>query len=97
MDYAYNMCLCCSVSEVDQLLVHLQSFSSSSNHFTIPECLAQGIALFSLNSAYSKRKRKTPCAGKRTSGATVRLNVKDVCAEQFAVFWKPVSVLDPHI
>ena len=84
-----------SISEVDQLLVHLQSFAASTTHFTVPECLAQGIALFLLQP--SQRKRKSQSAARRSSAANVKLNLKDSCAEQFAVFWKPVAVLDPHI
>ena len=40
-----------SMSETDQLLVHLQSLSSNSANFLVPESLKHGVPLFEWNSS----------------------------------------------
>lgn len=38
--------LCCSINQTDQMLAHLQSFSSVPEHFTLPDSTKSGVPLF---------------------------------------------------
>ncbi|CAH3194514.1 unnamed protein product, partial [Porites evermanni] len=73
-----------SLQSADEMLVHLQSFSSNSSYYTIPESTKNGVPLFYLppNSnnpilslQHARKSSKSP-------------------ESQFAVFWKPVLSLD---
>ena len=36
----------CSINQTDQMLAHLQSFSSVPEHFTLPDSTKSGVPLF---------------------------------------------------
>lgn len=38
--------LSCSINQTDQMLAHLQSFSSVPEHFTLPDSTKSGVPLF---------------------------------------------------
>lgn len=42
----FNVCFHCSINQTDQMLVHLQSFNSIPEHYTIPESTKNGVPLF---------------------------------------------------
>ena len=85
MSWSYKLTSGCSysVSETDQLLAHIQSFGAA--HAQVPDCLKQGLALFTLQTHGRKAR------------ARVQLNVKDGCSDVFVSFWKPLLLLDMHV
>lgn len=43
---AQDWSLSCSINQTDQMLAHLQSFSSVPEHFTLPDSTKSGVPLF---------------------------------------------------
>lgn len=43
---AHSWPLFCSINQTDQMLAHLQSFSSVPEHFTLPDSTKSGVPLF---------------------------------------------------
>uniref|UniRef100_A0AAY4B5N6 SZT2 n=1 Tax=Denticeps clupeoides TaxID=299321 RepID=A0AAY4B5N6_9TELE len=66
-----------SINQTDQMLVHLQSFSSIPEHYTIPESTKNGVPLF-----YIPPGSTTPVLSLQHSGS------KDSSQSQFASYWK---------
>ncbi|XP_053393950.1 KICSTOR complex protein SZT2-like isoform X2 [Mercenaria mercenaria] len=71
------------LSQTDQLLVHLQSFSTKLEHYTLPGSIKEGVPLFYL-----------PLPNSVTPTLSTQLNSKDTVLNQFASFWRPVVNLD---
>ncbi|XP_032809002.2 KICSTOR complex protein SZT2 isoform X1 [Petromyzon marinus] len=72
------------IAQTDQLLVHLQSFSSNPAFYTVPESTRNGVPLFYLPPGSS-----TPVLSLQQSGLG-----KDSSHGQFSGYWKPVFSLD---
>ena len=72
------------MSETEQLLAHIQSFSAV--HSQVPECLKQRVPLFAIHTR-----------GGRKSRTGLQLNVRDGCSEAFASYWRPLLLLDTHV
>ncbi|KAL3869893.1 hypothetical protein ACJMK2_042520, partial [Sinanodonta woodiana] len=70
------------LSQTDQLLVHLQSFSANPLYYKVPESIQKGVPLFCLPQANSS----VPVLNQQLR--------KDSALNQFASFWKPVVNLD---
>ncbi|XP_067679134.1 KICSTOR complex protein SZT2-like [Haliotis asinina] len=73
--------------ETDQLLSHLQSFSTTSVYYTVPESIRNGVPLF-----YQAADQASTSPLLNT-----QLQAKDATLTQFASFWKPVILLDTNI
>ncbi|XP_071119812.1 KICSTOR complex protein SZT2-like [Haliotis cracherodii] len=73
--------------ETDQLLSHLQSFSTTSVYYTVPESIRNGVPLF-----YQAADQASTSPLLNT-----QLQAKDSALTQFASFWKPVILLDTNI
>ncbi|XP_056315330.1 LOW QUALITY PROTEIN: KICSTOR complex protein SZT2 [Danio aesculapii] len=73
-----------SINQTDQMLVHLQSFNSISEHYTIPESTKNGIPLF-----YIPPGSTTPVLSQHSGS-------KDSSQSQFASYWKPVLSMDAN-
>ena len=69
---------------VDKLLVHFESFRANANHYSIPEILLNGLAIFHLPPSYS-------------SNSTPQLNIPDFPNATFMSYWKPLSSLELDI
>ncbi|XP_051789206.1 KICSTOR complex protein SZT2 isoform X2 [Erpetoichthys calabaricus] len=74
-----------SINQTDQMLVHLQSFNSIPEHFTIPESTKNGVPLF-----YIPPGSTTPVLSLQHSGT------KDSSHSQFSSYWKPVLSMDAN-
>ncbi|XP_028855759.1 KICSTOR complex protein SZT2 isoform X3 [Denticeps clupeoides] len=74
-----------SINQTDQMLVHLQSFSSIPEHYTIPESTKNGVPLF-----YIPPGSTTPVLSLQHSGS------KDSSQSQFASYWKPILSMDAN-
>ncbi|XP_048108666.1 KICSTOR complex protein SZT2 isoform X5 [Alosa alosa] len=74
-----------SINQTDQMLVHLQSFNSISEHYTIPESTKNGVPLF-----YIPPGSTTPVLSLQHSGS------KDSSQSQFASYWKPILSMDAN-
>ncbi|XP_022100207.1 KICSTOR complex protein SZT2-like isoform X2 [Acanthaster planci] len=72
-----------SLQETDQLLVHLQSFSTNSIYYTVPDGIKKGIPLL-----YMPPYSETPVLAQK-------FDSKDSSLEQFAGFWKRISLMEP--
>ncbi|KAL4236752.1 KICSTOR complex protein szt2 [Mactra antiquata] len=71
------------LSQTDQLLVHLQSFSNNPVHYTLPGSVKEGVPLFYV-----------PLPTSTVPTLSTQLNSKDPVLSQFASFWRPVVHLD---
>ncbi|TRZ02061.1 hypothetical protein DNTS_016329 [Danionella cerebrum] len=74
-----------SINQTDQMLVHLQSFNSLPEHYTIPESTKNGVPLF-----YIPPGSTTPVLSLQHSGS------KDSGQSQFASYWKPILSMDAN-
>ncbi|XP_019386814.1 PREDICTED: protein SZT2 isoform X1 [Crocodylus porosus] len=73
-----------SINQTDQMLVHLQSFDTIPEHFTIPESTKNGVPLF-----YIPPGSTTPVLSLQHSGS-------DSSHSQFASYWKPILSMDAN-
>ncbi|XP_069498529.1 KICSTOR complex protein SZT2 isoform X3 [Ambystoma mexicanum] len=73
-----------SINQTDQMLVHLQSFDSVPEHYTIPESTKNGVPLF-----YLPPGSTTPVLSLQHSGS-------DSSHSQFASYWKPILSMDAN-
>ncbi|XP_012377406.2 KICSTOR complex protein SZT2 isoform X2 [Dasypus novemcinctus] len=73
-----------SINQTDQMLAHLQSFSSVPEHFTLPDSTKSGVPLF-----YIPPGSTTPVLSLQQSGS-------DSSHAQFAAYWKPVLSMDAN-
>ncbi|XP_030679531.1 KICSTOR complex protein SZT2 isoform X2 [Nomascus leucogenys] len=73
-----------SINQTDQMLAHLQSFSSVPEHFTLPDSTKSGVPLF-----YIPPGSTTPVLSLQPSGS-------DSSHAQFAAYWKPVLSMDAN-
>ncbi|XP_036427345.1 KICSTOR complex protein SZT2 isoform X5 [Colossoma macropomum] len=73
------------INQTDQMLVHLQSFNSIPEHYTIPESTKNGVPLF-----YIPPGSTTPVLSLQHSGS------KDSSQSQFASYWKPILSMDAN-
>ncbi|XP_041705364.2 KICSTOR complex protein SZT2-like isoform X2 [Coregonus clupeaformis] len=74
-----------SINQTDQMLVHLQSFNSLPENYTIPESTKNGVPLF-----YIPPGSTTPVLSLQHSGS------KDSSQSQFASYWKPILSMDAN-
>ncbi|XP_013863525.1 protein SZT2 [Austrofundulus limnaeus] len=74
-----------SINQTDQMLVHLQSFNSVPENYTIPESTKNGVPLF-----YIPPGSTTPVLSLQHSGS------KDSSQSQFALYWKPILSMDTN-
>ncbi|KPP69523.1 hypothetical protein Z043_111717, partial [Scleropages formosus] len=74
-----------SINQTDQMLVHLQSFNSLPEHYTIPESTRNGVPLF-----YIPPGSTTPVLSLQHSVS------KDSSQSQFACYWKPILSMDAN-
>ncbi|XP_053717013.1 KICSTOR complex protein SZT2 isoform X1 [Synchiropus splendidus] len=74
-----------SINQTDQMLVHLQSFNSVPENYTIPESTKNGVPLF-----YIPPGSTTPVLSLQHSGS------KDFSQSQFASYWKPILSMDAN-
>ncbi|XP_028260405.1 KICSTOR complex protein SZT2 isoform X9 [Parambassis ranga] len=74
-----------SINQTDQMLVHLQSFNSIPENYTIPESTKNGVPLF-----YIPPGSTTPVLSLQHSGC------KDSSQSQFASYWKPILSMDAN-
>ncbi|KAG7326342.1 hypothetical protein KOW79_009743 [Hemibagrus wyckioides] len=74
------------INQTDQMLVHLQSFNSIPEHYTIPESTKNGVPLF-----YIPPGSTTPVLSLQHSGS------KDSSHSQFASYWKPILSMDANV
>uniref|UniRef100_UPI00398E855C KICSTOR complex protein SZT2 n=1 Tax=Pristiophorus japonicus TaxID=55135 RepID=UPI00398E855C len=72
-----------SINQTDQMLVHLKSFNTIPEHYTIPESTKNGVPLF-----YIPPGSTTPVLSLQHSGS------KDSSQSQFASYWKPILSMD---
>ncbi|XP_034149809.1 KICSTOR complex protein SZT2 isoform X1 [Esox lucius] len=75
-----------SINQTDQMLVHLQSFNSLPENFTIPESTKNGVPLF-----YIPPGSTMPVLSLQHSGS------KDSSQSQFASYWKPILSMDANV
>ncbi|KAL1022662.1 hypothetical protein UPYG_G00030640 [Umbra pygmaea] len=75
-----------SINQTDQMLVHLQSFNSLPENFTIPESTKNGVPLF-----YIPPGSTMPVLSLQHSGS------KDSPQCQFASYWKPILSMDASV
>ncbi|XP_067324031.1 KICSTOR complex protein SZT2 isoform X1 [Anolis sagrei] len=73
-----------SINQTDQMLVHLQSFDSAPEHFTIPESTRNGVPLFYIP------------PGSTTPVLSLQHSSSDSCHAQFAAYWKPILSMDAN-
>ncbi|XP_062853204.1 KICSTOR complex protein SZT2 [Trichomycterus rosablanca] len=73
------------INQTDQMLVHLQSFNSIPEHYTIPESTKNGLPLF-----YIPPGSTTPVLSLQHGGS------KDSSQSQFASYWKPILSMDAN-
>ncbi|XP_053324892.1 KICSTOR complex protein SZT2 [Spea bombifrons] len=73
-----------SISQTDQMLVHLKSFDTVPEHFKIPESTKNGVPLF-----YIPPGSTTPVLSLQHSGS-------DSSHSQFASYWKPILSMDAN-
>ncbi|KAM6963146.1 KICSTOR complex protein SZT2 [Aplochiton taeniatus] len=75
-----------SITQTDQMLVHLQSFNSLPENYTIPESTKNGVPLF-----YIPPGSTTPVLSLQHSRS------KDSAQSQFASYWKPILSMDASV
>ncbi|XP_066481411.1 KICSTOR complex protein SZT2 isoform X2 [Tiliqua scincoides] len=73
-----------SINQTDQMLVHLQSFDSVPEHFTIPESTRNGVPLFYIP------------PGSTTPVLSLQHSSSDSSHSQFAAYWKPILSMDAN-
>ncbi|XP_078515442.1 KICSTOR complex protein SZT2 isoform X2 [Lissotriton helveticus] len=73
-----------SINQTDQMLVHLQSFDSVPEHYTIPESTKNGVPLFYLP------------PGSTTPVLSLQHSSSDSTHSQFASYWKPILSMDAN-
>ncbi|KAM4642202.1 KICSTOR complex protein SZT2 [Discoglossus pictus] len=73
-----------SISQTDQMLVHLKSFDTMPEHYKIPESTKNGVPLF-----YIPPGSTTPVLSLQHSGS-------DSIQSQFASYWKPILSMDAN-
>ncbi|XP_053549576.1 KICSTOR complex protein SZT2 isoform X2 [Bombina bombina] len=73
-----------SISQTDQMLVHLKSFDTVPEHFKIPESTKNGVPLF-----YIPPGSTTPVLSLQHSGS-------DSSHSQFVAYWKPILSMDAN-
>ncbi|KAG8132270.1 hypothetical protein E2320_010139 [Naja naja] len=74
-----------SINQTDQMLVHLQSFDSVPEHFTIPESTRNGVPLFYIP------------PGSTTPVLSLQHSSSDSSHSQFAAYWKPILSMDANL
>uniref|UniRef100_A0A4W5MMI2 Uncharacterized protein n=1 Tax=Hucho hucho TaxID=62062 RepID=A0A4W5MMI2_9TELE len=74
-----------SINQTDQMLVHLQSFNSLPENYTIPESTKNGVPLF-----YIPPGSTMPVLSLQHSCS------KDSSQSQFASYWKPILSMDAN-
>ncbi|XP_051929765.1 KICSTOR complex protein SZT2 isoform X2 [Hippocampus zosterae] len=74
-----------SINQTDQMLVHLQSFNSVPENYTIPESTKNGVPLF-----YIPPGSTTPVLSLQHGGS------KDSSQSQFTSYWKPILSMDAN-
>nr|XP_033772051.1 KICSTOR complex protein SZT2 isoform X2 [Geotrypetes seraphini] len=73
-----------SINQTDQMLVHLQSFDTVPEHFTIPESTKNGVPLFYIP------------PGSTAPVLSLQHSASDSSHSQFASYWKPVLSMDAN-
>ncbi|XP_074859546.1 KICSTOR complex protein SZT2 isoform X5 [Carettochelys insculpta] len=73
-----------SINQTDQMLVHLQSFDTVPEHFTIPESTKNGVPLFYVP------------PGSTTPVLSLQHSSSDCSHSQFASYWKPILSMDAN-
>ncbi|XP_030063288.1 KICSTOR complex protein SZT2 isoform X2 [Microcaecilia unicolor] len=73
-----------SINQTDQMLVHLQSFDTVPEHFTIPESTKNGVPLFYIP------------PGSTAPVLSLQHSASDSTHSQFASYWKPVLSMDAN-
>ncbi|XP_071984543.1 KICSTOR complex protein SZT2 isoform X3 [Engystomops pustulosus] len=74
-----------SISQTDQMLVHLKSFDSVPEHFKIPESTKNGVPLFYIP------------PGSTTPVLSLQHSDSDSSHSQFASYWKPILSMDANV
>ncbi|KAM3915556.1 KICSTOR complex protein SZT2 isoform 2-T2 [Leptodactylus fuscus] len=74
-----------SISQTDQMLVHLKSFDSVPEHFKIPESTKNGVPLFYIP------------PGSTTPVLSLQHSDSDSSHSQFAAYWKPILSMDANV
>ncbi|XP_073499754.1 KICSTOR complex protein SZT2 isoform X2 [Phyllobates terribilis] len=74
-----------SISQTDQMLVHLKSFDNVPEHFKIPESTKNGVPLFYIP------------PGSTTPVLSLQYSDPDSSHSQFAAYWKPVLSMDASV
>ncbi|XP_077133619.1 KICSTOR complex protein SZT2 isoform X3 [Ranitomeya variabilis] len=74
-----------SISQTDQMLVHLKSFDNVPEHFTIPESTKNGVPLFYIP------------PGSTTPVLSLQHSDPDSSHSQFASYWKPILSMDASV
>ncbi|XP_020912267.1 KICSTOR complex protein SZT2 isoform X2 [Exaiptasia diaphana] len=76
-----------NIQSTDELLTHLQSFSSNPSYYTIPDSARNGVPLFYL----------PPNSSNPVLSLQHERKISKSQESQFAVFWKPVLTLDTTV
>ncbi|KAM9324637.1 KICSTOR complex protein SZT2 [Gastrophryne carolinensis] len=74
-----------SISQTDQMLVHLKSFDTVPEHFKIPESTKNGVPLFYIP------------PGSTTPVLSLQHSDLDSSDSQFASYWKPILSMDANV
>ncbi|KAM5148148.1 LOW QUALITY PROTEIN: KICSTOR complex protein SZT2 [Mantella aurantiaca] len=74
-----------SISQTDQMLVHLKSFDTVPEHFKIPESTKNGVPLFYIP------------PGSTTPVLSLQHSDSDSSHSQFASYWKPILSVDANV
>ncbi|XP_068095547.1 KICSTOR complex protein SZT2 isoform X3 [Hyperolius riggenbachi] len=74
-----------SISQTDQMLVHLKSFDTVPEHFKIPESTKNGVPLFYIP------------PGSTTPVLSLQHSDSDSSHSQFASYWKPILSMDANV
>ncbi|XP_075176564.1 KICSTOR complex protein SZT2 isoform X2 [Anomaloglossus baeobatrachus] len=74
-----------SISQTDQMLVHLKSFDSVPEHFRIPESTKNGVPLFYIP------------PGSTTPVLSLQHSDPDSSHSQFVSYWKPILSMDASV
>ncbi|XP_075037796.1 KICSTOR complex protein SZT2 isoform X2 [Mixophyes fleayi] len=74
-----------SISQTDQMLVHLKSFDTVPEHYKIPESTKNGVPLFYIP------------PGSTTPVLSLQHSDSDSSHSQFASYWKPILSMDANV
>nr|DBA17764.1 TPA: hypothetical protein GDO54_016088 [Pyxicephalus adspersus] len=74
-----------SITQTDQMLVHLKSFDTVPEHFKIPESTKNGVPLFYIP------------PGSTTPVLSLQHSDSDSSHSQFASYWKPILSMDANV